>query len=66
MLKHANSGLEQRQIAFAELDTLVRKLNELPKTFPSLPDRFYSKAQTDLSAQDPTRGAQQDVADLAA
>lgn len=66
MLKHANSGPEQRQIAFAELDTLVRRLNDLPKKFPSLPDRFYNKAKQDLGAQNPAKGAQQDIADLAA
>jgi hypothetical protein len=66
MLKHADSGPENRQVAFAELDTLVRRLSDLPKKFPSLPDRFYNKAQKDLDAPNPAMGAQRDVADLAA
>jgi hypothetical protein len=66
LLKHADSGMEHRQVAFAELDALVRKLNDLPKKFPSLPDHFYNKAKKDLSAQDPAISVQQDAGELAA
>lgn len=65
-LKHANSGRELRQAAFAELDALVRKLNDLPKKFPSLPDHFYNKAKKELSTQNPTISVQPDIGDLAA
>jgi hypothetical protein len=66
LLKHANSGTEHRQVAFAELDALVRKLNDLPKKFPSLPDHFYNKAKKELGAQGPTISVQQDAGELAA
>jgi hypothetical protein len=66
ILKHAYSGSEQRQAAFAELETLVRRLNDLPNKFPSLPDRFYDKAKKEISAQSPTMSVQQTVGDLAA
>ncbi len=31
--------------AFAELESIVLSLNDLPKEFPALPDRFYDKAK---------------------
>jgi hypothetical protein len=66
LLKHANSGSEQRQVAFAELEALVRRMNDLPNKFPSLPDRFYNNAKKEVSAQSPTMSAQQNVSELAA
>jgi hypothetical protein len=66
LLKHANSGKDQRQAAFAELESLVRRLNDLPNKFPALPDHFYNKAKKELSAEDPAIRIQPDAGDLAA
>lgn len=45
LLKYAQAVSDQRQDAFAEFDGLVRGLKDLPKEFPTLPDRFYDKAK---------------------
>ena len=45
LLKYVQATSDQRQVAFAELEKLVRRLEDLPTEFPTLPDRFYYKAK---------------------
>jgi hypothetical protein len=58
-LKYAQASSDQRQAAFADLDELVRSLKDLPKEFPTLPDRFYNKAKKEHDAENPKVSAQQ-------
>ena len=66
LLKYAEAAPDQRQDAFAELDQLVHGLNDLPKQFPALPDRFYDQAKKEYKKEHnigkPNVGAQQSAA----
>jgi len=53
LLKYAEAPSAQRQAAFADLDELVRGLNDLPRKFPTLPDRFYDKARKERGNEHP-------------
>lgn len=53
-LKYAQATSDQRQDAFAEFNELVLSLEDLPKEFPSLPDRLYDKAKKEHDAENPT------------
>jgi len=46
-LKFRPAALDKREPAISELATLVDKLQELPKAFPSVPDRQFRKAKAE-------------------
>jgi hypothetical protein len=46
-LKYRPAGPDKRDTAISELEALVDKLQELPKSFPSVPDRYYKKAKAE-------------------
>lgn len=44
-LKYEGASEDQHPEAFSEFEKIVLSLNDIPKEFPTVPDRFYDKAK---------------------
>ena len=58
-LKYAQGTPDQRQAAFDELQKIVESLDEMPREFPTVLDRFYEKAKKEQREENRRLSAQQ-------
>jgi len=50
-LKYAEVPPDQRAVAITELNEIVVSLADLPKEFPTIPDRFYDRAKRETAME---------------
>jgi hypothetical protein len=51
-LKYSTVGAEQRGAVMTEFEGLVKTLDEVPKEFPTVPDKCYEKAKQEIEAKE--------------
>jgi hypothetical protein len=44
-LRYSEALPEQREVAMTDLEAIVAELADLPKEFPTIPDRSYNQAR---------------------
>lgn len=50
-LRYDEAKPEQRHVAMEALEALVLELAELPQEFPTVPDRYYDRARSELAGR---------------